>query len=327
MKKTTIVKPLCPPGRPPRYEDVPYAEVALDNGQSHTLMMDIYQDLNQKEPGPCIIYYFGGGWMWGEYKQVTQKAVYCRDLVKLVEQGYTIISPSYRLASQSVFPACIHDCKGVVRFLRANANTYHIDPERIGVLGNSAGGHLAAMVAMSGDCKEIEGNVGGNLEYSSAVKAAAVFYAPTDLEECIRAAVAKLEEPPKNLIGTEIDNVANQAVQIETQILGYTGAGKSLWGLNELLKSGDMTNPDWKYIELARKCSPIHYASANCPPMIIMHGGQDPVVPIEQSEKLYQVLVEAEADATYVSYSKAGHGPSMGKEIDEMAYRFLTERL
>lgn len=327
MKQTTIVKPLCPPGRLPRYEDVPYAEVTLDNGESHTLMMDIYQDLNQKEPGPCIIYYFGGGWMWGEYKQVTQKAVYCRDLVKLVEQGYTIISPSYRLASQSVFPACIHDCKGVVRFLKANAQTYHIDPERIGVLGNSAGGHLAAMVAMSFECKEMEGNVGGNLEYSSEVKAAAVFYAPVDLEECIRVAAAELDGPPKNLAGTEIDNVANQAMVVETQILGYVGEGKSLWALNELLESGDTTNPDWKYVELAKKCSPIHYASANCPPMMIMHGGQDSVVPIAQSEELYKALVAAEADATYLSYSKAGHGPSMGKAADELSYRFLTERL
>lgn len=327
MKESPKVKPLCPPGRPPRYEDVPYAEVTLDNGEDHTLKMDIYQDLNQKESGPCIIYYFGGGWMWGEYKQVTQKAVYCRDLIKLVEQGYTIISPSYRLASQSVFPACIHDCKGVVRFLKANAQTFHIDPERIGVLGNSAGGHLAAMVAMSADSKEMEGDVGGNLEHSSAVKAAAVFYAPTDLEELIHVGAAKIDGPPKNLEGTEIDSAAGQAVEIETQILGYRGTGKNLWTLNEVLENGDTANPDWRYIELARKCSPIQYVKEDCPPMIIMHGGQDPVVPIDQSEKLYKALVEAGADVTYLSYSNAGHGPSMGKAADEFAYRFLTDRL
>lgn len=327
MRPAPKVKPLCPPGRPPRFEDVPYAEVTLDNGVRHTLRMDIYQDLNQKEPGPCIIYYFGGGWMWGEYKQITQKAVYCRELIKLVEQGYTIISPSYRLASQSVFPACIHDCKGVVRFLKANAETYHIDPERIGVLGNSAGGHLAAMVAMSADSKEMEGEVGGNLEYSSAVKAAAIFYAPTDIEELIRGGASKLNVAPKNLTGTEIDNVANQAVEIEAQILGYTEAGKNLWTLNQVLEAGDTTHPEWKYIELARKCSPINYVREDCPPMIIMHGGQDPIVPIEQSEMLYKALVEAEADATYLSCSYAGHGPSMGKAADELAFRFLTDRL
>ena len=78
----------------------------------------------------------------------------------MTSQGYTVVCPDYRLVSQSIFPACIHDAKGVVRFLKANGNTYHIDPDRIGVLGNSAGSHLAAMVALSSDCPELEGDVG-----------------------------------------------------------------------------------------------------------------------------------------------------------------------
>ena len=194
MNQTKPFKPLCPPGRPPRFEDVVFANVPLDNGGTKDLKMDIYQDLNQKEPGPCIVYYFGGGWMWGEYKQVTQKAVYCRGLIKLVEQGYTIVSPAYRLVSEAAFPAAIHDCKGVIRFLKAHAREYNIDPDRIGVLGNSAGGHLAAMVACSSETSEIEGSVGGNTEYSSAIKAAAVFYAPTDLVEWMRESGSKEQE-------------------------------------------------------------------------------------------------------------------------------------
>ena len=110
------VKPLCPPEERPRFEDVPYARVTLDNGQAYTLKLDIYQSPEQNTPGPCIIYIFGGGFLWGEYKQVTQKAVYCRDLVRLTKEGYTVVCPDYRLVSQSIFPACIHDVKGVVRF-------------------------------------------------------------------------------------------------------------------------------------------------------------------------------------------------------------------
>ena len=318
------VKPLCPPGRPPRYEDVPFAEVTLDNGEPYTLKMDIYQDLNQKTPGPCIIYYFGGGWMYGEYKQVTQKAVYCRELIRIVEQGFTVISPSYRLANQSVFPACIHDCKGVVRFLKANSEKYHIDPERIGVLGNSAGGHLAAMVAMSANCIEMEGDVGGNLEYTSAVRAATIFYAPSDLVALLRNDANKAI---KNLSGTEVDNAGKSMDHVVTQILGYTEPGKSLVDLNQLLESGDTGEPDWKYIELARKCSPITYVNADCPPMMILHGGQDPLVPIDQSESFYKALVSANADAIYLSSSQANHGPTMGKEADQMAYQFLKNRL
>lgn len=323
-KQLPKVKPLCPPGRSPRYEDVPFAEVTLDNGEPYTLKMDIYQDLNQKTPGPCIIYYFGGGWMYGEYKQVTQKAVYFRELIRLVEQGFTIVSPSYRLASQSVFPACIHDCKGVVRFLKANSKLYHIDPERIGVLGNSAGGHLAAMVAMSANCSEMEGDVGGNQEYTSTVKAATIFYAPADLVALLRN---DANEAIKNLSGTEVDNAGKSMDNVITEILGYTEPGKSLVDLYQLLESGDTEDLDWKYIELAKRCSPIRYVSANCPPMMILHGGKDPLVPIDQSESLYKALVSSNADTMYFSSSQANHGPTMGDEADQVAYQFLKNRL
>ena len=147
--------------------------------------------------------------MWGEYKQTTQNAVYCRDLVRLTQQGYIIVCPDYRLASQSVFPACIHDCKAVIRFLKANAAMIHIDPQRIGVLGNSAGAHLAAMVALSSDHPELEGEVGGNLEQSSSLKAACLFYTPADLEQSLRDAVAALNGPDRDLSSTEIENIGD----------------------------------------------------------------------------------------------------------------------
>lgn len=203
------VKPLCPPEERPRFEDVPYARVTLDNGQAYTLKLDIYQSPEQNTPGPCIIYIFGGGFLWGEYKQVTQKAVYCRDLVRLTKEGYTVVCPDYRLVSQSIFPACIHDVKGVVRFLKANGEKYNIDPDRIGALGNSAGGCLASMLALSANCRELEGEVGGNLEYDSSIKAAAIFYGPADLCQSIRTSAAALSGLPKDLIGTEIENVGN----------------------------------------------------------------------------------------------------------------------
>lgn len=322
------VKPLCPPEQAPRYEDVVYGEVTLDNGQPYTLKLDIYQSPDQTEPGPCIIYYFGGGWMWGEYKQVTQKAVYCRDLVRMTAQGYTVVCPDYRLVSQSIFPACIHDAKGVVRFLKANGNTYHIDPDRIGVLGNSAGSHLAAMVALSSDCPELEGDVGGNTEYSSAVKAACLFYGPGDLTESLRTNAREAGGEAKDLTGTEIENVGNdKAGIIPALIVGYTGPGRTIQKLAEVLEKGDPSDPDWHFIELLKMCSPIRYVSEKNPPVCLFHGGHDPIVPIGQSENLYKALVEAGADATYISYSYGGHGPSLGEQIDQFAYQFLRDRL
>lgn len=330
-------KPLCPPDRSPRYEDIVFATVSLDNGESFELKMDIYQSPEQTEPGPCIVYFFGGGWLWGEYKQQTNRAVYFRDLVKLVDNGFTIVSPAYRLANQAIFPAAIHDCKGAIRFLKANADTYHIDPERIGVLGNSAGGHLAAMVAMSANRKEMEGDVGGNLEYSSAIKAAALFYAPSNLldlgKECNGNADGSRNADKKTEIGqgkTEIgqgkfiDMIENSP---DAVALGFAGPGKGTSVLIKIAKNSDQSAPEWKYVELARACSPITYVNEKCPPMVILHGAQDTVVPIRQSEAFYKALAAAGADVTYVSQSLAGHGPSLGPDADRLAYNFLISRL
>lgn len=325
MNNQPKVKSLCPPGRPPRYEDVPFADVTLKNGESHTLMMDIYQDLNQKTPGPCIIYYFGGGWMWGEYKQVTQKAVYCRELIRLVEAGYTIVSPSYRLVSQAPFPACIHDCKAVVRFLKAHAGEYNIDPDRIGIFGNSAGGHLAAMVALSAGNEEIEGDVGGNLAYSSEVKAAVVCYAPNNIAKLVYDEA--WEQKEKQLSGTEVENVGKPSDTPWLRALGYPEPDKFYENFKKVFESENKENSDYQYLELAKKCTPMTYASPNNPPIMILHGGQDPLVPIEESESLYKALVEAGAEALYISNSRAGHGPTMGDEADQMAYHFLMNRL
>lgn len=322
------VKPLCPPEQAPRFEDVPYAEVSLDNGTPYTLKLDIYQSAAQSRPGPCIVYYFGGGWLWGEYKQTTQKAVYCRDLVRLTVQGYTVVCPDYRLVSQSVFPACIHDSKAVIRFLKANADTYHIDPERIGVLGNSAGAHLAAMVAMTADRPELEGDVGGNLIYSSSVKAACLFYCPADLVASLRGCADALGGAQKDLTGTEIENMDNsKAGYVPALIVGYTGPGRTIAKLANVLKCGDTTDPDWHFIELTKKCSPIEYVNKTNPPIALFHGGHDVVVPLEQSESLYRALIKAGADATFLSYSYGGHGPSLGEQVDQFAYQFLMDRL
>jgi Esterase/lipase len=322
------VKPLCPPEKAPRFEDVPYAEVVLDNGESYTLKMDIYQNPNQTEPGPCIVYIFGGGWSWGEYKQVTQKAVYCRDLVRLTEEGYTVVCPDYRLIHQSIFPACIHDVKGCIRFLKANAEKYHIDADRIGALGNSAGGHLAAMLSVGENQPEIEGNVGGNLEYDSTIKAASIFYAPVDLCEAVVAEAATVEDQAKNLTGTEVDNQSKgKADSIMALAVGYVGPGRNIKTLGDLIEKQDVTNPDWKYAELLRKCSPITYVSEDCVPVCLFHGGHDPLVSPKQTEDLYHALLKAGADVTMICSSYGGHGPSLGEKVDQFAYQFLKDRL
>ena len=236
--------------------------------------------------------------------------------------------PDYRLIHQGLFPACIHDVKGCVRFLRANAERFHIDPDRIGALGNSAGGHLAAMLSIGANQPGLEGTVGGNLEYSSAVKAACLFYAPADLWDSVLLTAARSDAPPRDLTGTEVEHLSNDnADSIVALAVDYVGPGRNIQSLAELIRSGDTQDPDWHYAELLRQCSPITYASESCPPVCLFQGGHDPLVDPSQTEKLYHALLAADADVTMVCRSYGGHGPSLSALVDGVAYQFLKEHL
>lgn len=159
--------------------DVTYATV---DGQS--LKLDVYMPEKPTGPLPTLIFVHGGGWGAGDKNSWDKNEVRFKDLLY---QGYIIVSINYRLTSHWQFPTQIEDCKGAIRFLRANAATYSIDPTRIGVLGTSAGGHLAALLGTSGDVKELEGNVGGNLDQSSRIQCVVDVTGATDLVACMES--------------------------------------------------------------------------------------------------------------------------------------------
>ena len=99
-----------------------------------------------------------------------------------VAKGYAVASINYRLSQHAVFPAQIEDCKAAIRWLRANAAKYHLDPDHIGVWGASAGGHLVALLGTTGGVKELEGQ-GGNLDQSSRVQCVVDWFGPSDLAD------------------------------------------------------------------------------------------------------------------------------------------------
>ena len=150
------------------YQDVEYAR-----GKDKPLLMDLFVPRDAKDPLPLIVWIHGGGWVGGNKEP-------CPAL-PMATKGYVVATINYRLAPEWVFPAQIEDCKAAIRFLRANAAKYNIDPKRIGVWGISAGGHLGALLGTSGDVKEVEGEVGGNLDQSSRVQCVVDFCGPTDL--------------------------------------------------------------------------------------------------------------------------------------------------
>jgi len=119
---------------------------------------------------PLIIHIHGGGWSGGDKNGIPP--------IGLVANGYALASVQYRLSGEAIFPAAIQDCKAAVRWLRANAKKYNLDPDHFGVWGGSAGGHLVALLGTSGGVKEFE--VGDNLNVSSKVQAVCDWFGPTD---------------------------------------------------------------------------------------------------------------------------------------------------
>ena len=122
---------------------------------------------------PLVIWVHGGGWSRGNKDRAPTAG--------LTRRGFAGASIQYRLSGKASFPAQIHDCKAAVRYLRANAAKYNIDPDRIGVWGASAGGHLVSLLATSDGNKDLEGTVGDNPGVSSRVQAVCDFFGPTDL--------------------------------------------------------------------------------------------------------------------------------------------------
>ncbi len=142
-------------------------------GGERKLHLDLYLPKDRKKATPAVIFIHGGAWKSGKRGDMK---FYC---VKFAEKGYITATATYRLTDEAPFPAAVHDVKCAVRWLRVNAVKYKVDPERIVVSGNSAGGHLSMMIGYSDD-PSLEGS-GGNNRVNSRVCAVVNFYGPTDL--------------------------------------------------------------------------------------------------------------------------------------------------
>jgi acetyl esterase/lipase len=162
----------------PQYTVVP--DVQYCSGGGKPLLMDVFVPQHRSAtPVPAVLWIHGGGWEHGDKKSASGAQF-------LADSGFVTASVSYRLSGDAPFPAAIEDCKCAIRFLRANARRYGIDPERIGVAGSSAGGHLAELVATAGRGAGLEGN-GGWPDISSQVQAAASYYGVSDLTQAFPA--------------------------------------------------------------------------------------------------------------------------------------------
>ena len=197
---------------------------------------------------------------------------------RFAEAGWVVAGVSVRSSGQAVFPAQVHDVKAAIRWLRAHATEHAIDPERLAIIGNSSGGWVASMAALTAGHDELEGLVGGHLTESSSVKAAVDLYGPTDfLQMDAHMSPASIDE--FNAMVQTTDG-HNDAASPESRLLGA---------------------PITTVPAACAAANPAAYASSSAPAMLIVHGQADQLVPHHQSELLYEALAAAGADVTFVS--------------------------
>jgi acetyl esterase/lipase len=254
------------------------------------LLLDLYRpEKHEGAPLPVVLWVYGGAFRAGS-KDDGQTA----GATWLATKGYAVAAFNYRLSQVAIFPAQIHDCKAAVRWLRAHAAKYGLDAAHIAAFGPSAGGHLSALLGTSGGVAELEGEL-GNLEHSSRVQAVVDFFGPTDfLQMDAHAPQGGMKHDP--------------ADSPESQLVG--GAIQQ--------------NKD----KVAR-ANPITYITPDDPPFLILHGDRDPLVPVHQSDLLFEALQKAGVLVIYHKIVGAGHGGPhfQTPEVRAIVLAFLDRHL
>lgn len=156
--------------------------IEYSNPDDQHLQLNMARPKEGAGPFPAVICIHGGGFRAGTRESFNGLCL------QLAERGYVAVTVSYRLAPKYQFPAAVHDVKAAVRWMRANAEKYQVDPDRIGTTGGSAGGHLAQFLGVTSGVKKFEGD-GGNAEYSSSVRCVVNFYGPSDFTKSYDASV------------------------------------------------------------------------------------------------------------------------------------------
>jgi acetyl esterase/lipase len=256
-----------------KWLDVAYATT------SNAQKMDIYLPNEKQDKYPVVVHIHGGAFMFGD-KADGQLA----PVLTALQHGYAVISINYRLSGEAKFPAQIQDVKAAIRFIRANADKYALKADKIAVWGGSAGGHLSALAATSGDIKELEDLSLGNPTQSSRVQAVVDWFGPINfltMDDHFKASGK----------GKQDHNAADSPES-------------RLWG------KAIQTIPD--SVKIA---NPETYISADDPVFFIQHGSIDKLVPTQQSvefaEKLTAIL--GKDKVTIEILEGANHG---GKEFE-----------
>jgi acetyl esterase/lipase len=275
--------------------DVVFSQPSTFGYSNYPLKMDVLQP-GTHDPVPAVVFVTGGGFMAANNDNELQQRM------DIAEAGYVVASIEYRVTPQSTFPAPLEDVKAAIRYLRANADRYGIDPDKIAVMGDSAGGYLAALAGTTNHLKEFD--KGENLDQSSAVQAVIDLYGLSDLTKVGYGYSEEVQEVHKSPSAPEAMWVNGAAV---------FGPGGSI-----------LDNP-----EGAAKANPITYVTKDAPPFLLMHGDNDTLVSPNQTEILHDALLTKGVDSTRYVVKGAGHGGEHWAQpkVVNLMIDFLDEKL
>ncbi len=239
MAKTTVMEP----------ERVKNRILDIRYGTLESQLLDLYYPDEGEGPFPLILYVHGGGWILGSRRDSGIDCI----LPGALAQGFAVASIEYRLAPETRFPENLYDVKTAVRWARANAAQYRLDPVRFGMTGDSAGGYFTLMIAATANVPALEGEQYGWTGVSSAVQAACDFYGPVDMERdwSVYFAQSGVKRLPLKRKGHPT---------MEEQEFGSVSAP-----------------------HLAPLVCPNRYVHRDMPPVLLLHGGSDGVVPYQHS--------------------------------------------
>jgi acetyl esterase/lipase len=279
--------------RNPDYRDIQYAVVE----GFRPLLMDLTLPKDALGVVPVVMCIHGGAWLTGSHKATPDDYVgYPIVWDALLDQGLAVASIQYRHSSEAPFPAQIHDAKAAVRWLRRFGPELGVDPERLGVWGESSGGHLAGLLAMNTTDPLLEGTV-GVLTAPSTIRAAVLWYPPTDL-----TTIQQQMKPGSWVTHDQLDSP-------ETRLLGAR--------VVDVLK-------------FARQASTITHVNSSAATVLLVHGEADEVVPFAQSEVLHKALKDVGVTTTLIAVAGADHCfegvdlyPLAAKTAEEFARRLL----